>query len=108
LTIEAFEQISLHIDRIKAFEHTAHRFEAFETISLADLKGCRRLSLFNFWSSLFGSFCRKLFVYGAHCFVRCRGAITRFILQFLKFVLFVCEARRQHCSTREVVGLRFW
>jgi len=84
--IEAFEQISLHIDCIEAFEHTAHRFEAFETISLADLKGCRRLSLFNFWSSLFGSFCRILFVFGAHIFVRGRDAITFFILQFLMFV----------------------
>jgi len=59
--------------------------EAFKTISHVDLKAHRRLSLFNFWSSLFGSFCRILFVYGAHCFVRGRGAITLFILQFLKF-----------------------
>jgi len=87
--IEAFEQISLHIDYIEASEHTAHRFEAFETISHADMKGRRRHSLFNFWSSLFGSFCRILFVYGAHCFVRGRGAITPFILQFLKFVCYV-------------------
>jgi len=54
--IEAFEKINLHIDCIEAFEHTAHRSEAFETISHVNLKGRRRLSLFNFWSSLFGSF----------------------------------------------------
>ncbi|QCE11297.1 hypothetical protein DEO72_LG10g2530 [Vigna unguiculata] len=47
-----FEQISLHIDCIEAYKHSAHRI---------------------------------LFVYGAHCFVRGRGAITLFILQFLKF-----------------------